>query len=128
MSGLFTCRMTLAMGYDMIPIKIVDFSEYPAGRDDRDGPDNGTRFRDEVLAPAIKNAIRTKEKVCVFLDDVKSYGSSFLDEAFGGLVRVSKIPRSDINAVLEIKANRPAYFTTKRQIEQFIREAPTSDK
>lgn len=112
----------------MIPIKIVDFSPYPAGRDDDDGPYNGARFRDEVLAPAIEKALRTREKVQVFLDDVKSYGSSFLEEAFGGLVRVSKFTKSDIKKVLEITADRPAYFTTKRQIEQFIREAPTSDK
>ncbi|MEI3853578.1 MULTISPECIES: STAS-like domain-containing protein [unclassified Ensifer] len=112
----------------MIPVRIVDFSAYPAGRDEKDGPFNGKKFRDEILVPAIRKAIETRDKVLVILDDVKSYGSSFLEEAFGGLVRVSHFKRSELESVLEIRAERPVYNTYKRQIENHIKKAPTSDR
>ncbi|OWV79566.1 hypothetical protein ATY77_26630 [Rhizobium sp. R634] len=112
----------------MVSIKVVDFSSYPAGRDAKDGPDNGAKFRDEVLVPALRKALAEGEKVSVVLDDVKSYGSSFLEEAFGGLLRVGKFKRSELKRILEIKAERPVYFTIKRQIEAIIEEAPTTDR
>ncbi|MCF1450158.1 DUF4325 domain-containing protein [Agrobacterium vitis] len=109
-------------------MKVVDFSHYPAGRDDDDGPYNGAKFRDAVLIPALRQALKNGEKVVVFLDDVKSYGSSFLEEAFGGLLRVGKFKRVEVKRTLELNAVRPAYFTIKRQIEDIIEEAPTTDK
>ncbi len=60
-----------------------DFSRYPAGRNIGDGPWSGAKFREEYLIPAL-------EKDCdveVILDGTRGYGSSFLEEAFGGLVR-----------------------------------------
>jgi len=60
-----------------------DFSRYPAGRFTEDGPYSGARFRDEVLVPALAGP----GQVRVELDGVLGYGSSFLEEAFGGLVR-----------------------------------------
>lgn len=65
----------------------TDFSAYPAGRDQKDGPNNGTRFREEVLMPRLQRAISEGSKVTVNFDGVRSFGSSFLEEAFGGLVR-----------------------------------------
>lgn len=59
------------------------FSKYPGGRFPEDGDDSGQRFRDEFLAPALKRA----SHVTVRLDGTLGYGSSFLEEAFGGLVR-----------------------------------------
>lgn len=61
----------------------TDFSRYPGGRYSADGPNSGERFRAEFLGPALAGS----EKVVVVLDDVRGYGSSFLEEAFGGLVR-----------------------------------------
>lgn len=60
-----------------------DFSPFPAGRFRDDGPASGEAFRDDILVPALEQ----DDVVCVHLDDVEGYGSSFLDEAFGGLVR-----------------------------------------
>ena len=59
------------------------FSRYPAGRLQVDGPFSGERFRNEVIAPAL----RRFEKVTILLDGAAGYGSSFLEEAFGGLIR-----------------------------------------
>lgn len=65
-------------------INVADeFSRYPAGRYNDDGPHSGQRFRDDFLKPILIN----KEEAAINLDGVRGYGSSFLEEAFGGLVR-----------------------------------------
>lgn len=57
------------------------FTRYPVGRDL--GPFNGKKFRLDVLIPALNR----DDKIEIELDDALGYGSSFLDEAFGGLIR-----------------------------------------
>ena len=83
-----------------------EFSAYPAGRDDRDGPYNGTRFRDDVLLPRLRDTIAAGGTLVVQLDGVRSFGSSFLEEAFGGLVRSGLSPK-DINEHLELRLDGP---------------------
>lgn len=60
-----------------------NFNRFPAGRYLDDGPASGQKFRDEILVPALVRG----EKLVVEMDDAIGYGSSFLEEAFGGLVR-----------------------------------------
>jgi hypothetical protein len=76
-----------------------DFSRSPSGRYLSDGPNSGERFREEFLYPAIMN-----DKVEVVLDGVLTLGSSFLDEAFGGLVREKGVTAADLRNKLEIKS------------------------
>ena len=59
------------------------FSPYPAGRHPSDGEFCGAAFRQDHLVPALRNG----ERVEVVFDGVAGVGSSFLEEAFGGLVR-----------------------------------------
>lgn len=70
-----------------MPARVInvaqDFSRYPAGRYVEDGPFSGAAFRDDILIPALQAG----EHIHVELDGVRGYGSSFLEEAFGGLVR-----------------------------------------
>lgn len=61
----------------------LEFSEYPAGRYRSDGKYSGQAFREDFLVPAL----RSGEKVAINLDGAMGYGSSFLEEAFGGLIR-----------------------------------------
>lgn len=61
----------------------TDFSRYPAGRYIDDGPFSGEKFRDEFL----RRVLDEKGTAAIELDGVRGYGSSFLEEAFGGLVR-----------------------------------------
>lgn len=68
----------------MKTIFVKDFSVFPGPRTKELGENSGEAFRDDILIPAI----RQYEKVCVNLDGVFGYGSSFLEEVFGGLVRV----------------------------------------
>ncbi len=60
-----------------------DFSRYPAGRFFEDGPYSGQKFREEILKPALE----ANKDITLELDGTRGYGSSFLEEAFGGLVR-----------------------------------------
>ncbi|WP_081996011.1 STAS-like domain-containing protein [Croceibacterium mercuriale] len=59
------------------------FSRFPSGRTPIDSAFSGEAFREKFLLAPLKAG----KVVQVELDDAISYGSSFLDEAFGGLVR-----------------------------------------
>jgi hypothetical protein len=64
-----------------------DFSENPAGRTIAlDGQDSGEAFRNLLISKL--NTLGEDEQLEIILDDgVISYGSSFISEAFGALVR-----------------------------------------
>ena len=59
------------------------FSPSPAGRYKADGPYPGEVFRESLLLPAIESS----EKLTIDFSGTEMAGSSFLEEAFGGLVR-----------------------------------------
>lgn len=80
------------------------FSTEPAGRFPTDGPNSGERFRNELLLPALLST----QKVVVILDGAEGYGSSFLEEAFGGLVREGKFSAADLHDRLEIVSEEDA--------------------
>lgn len=68
----------------MVTIKVAEqFSRFPAGRFEKDGPFSGELFRRKYLVPALEKS----DDLVVELDGARGYGSSFLEEAFGGLVR-----------------------------------------
>lgn len=60
-----------------------EYSETPASRYRHEGPDSGERFRDDYLIPALTEF----DGVTVELEGVVGFGSSFLEESFGGLIR-----------------------------------------
>ncbi len=66
----------------MKTIYIKDFSKFPGPRYASLGEYSGEVFRDQYLIPALKEG-----DIAVDLDGVFGYGSSFLEEAFGGLAR-----------------------------------------
>ncbi len=70
----------------MKDIYVKNFSEFPGPRKESIGPNSGERFRDEILYKAIKDS--PGETFRIHLDGTAGYGSSFLEEAFGGLVRL----------------------------------------
>lgn len=69
----------------MKDINVIEFSEFPGPRYERLGPNSGEKFRELVLLPAL--LAEHQEDVIVNLDGTAGYGSSFLEEAFGGLIR-----------------------------------------
>lgn len=76
------------------------FSRYPAGRYLSDGPYSGEKFRTDFLIPAME---ADKERFVVELDGARGYGSSFLEEAFGGLVRAG-YPADEILARIDLRS------------------------
>lgn len=98
----------------------IDFSRTPLGRyHPKDGPNSGERFRQELLVPALKE----HAKVIVRIDQVEGYGSSFLEEAFGGLVRKEGFSSSELKTKLEIECLNPDYFFYKSAIWRHIDRA-----
>lgn len=95
----------------------TDYSEYPGGRYRSLGKYSGQEFRDDYLIPALKSG----EKVVVVLDGTSGYGSSFLEEAFGGLVR-NGFSLSKLKSNLEPLAHEADFKTYVEEIWQYILE------
>lgn len=93
-----------------------DFSEFPAGRHPDDGPYSGERFREEFLAPNLKPNQPILE---IDLDGTMGYGSSFLEEAFGGLVREHGLNFETLEGRLKLLDSRKIY---EKIIWQYIRD------
>ncbi len=73
----------------------LDYSKTPGGRYKNEGRYSGEEFRETMLKPRYETAQRDGERLEIILDGGYGYGSSFLEEAFGGLVR--EIPNLDIS-------------------------------
>jgi len=101
------------------------FSRHPAGRVPSDGPDNGERFREEILVPALKEAIERNERarVIIDIDGCRAFGSSFLEEAFGGLARVPAFPLLKALKILKIKSEKPHLQIYKDAILEYLDDA-----
>ena len=72
----------------------TDFTKYPGPRYSQDGPYSGEQFRNEILLPALRTAADNNAELHVILDGVAGYGSSFLEEAFGGMIRAGISPQT----------------------------------
>lgn len=69
-----------------------DFSKFPGGRYMNDGPFPAEKFRKEHLVPALKDGGRVE----IDFNSALGAGSSFLEEAFGGLVREEGFDANDL--------------------------------
>ena len=93
-----------------------DFSRTPGPRYIRQGSWSGEKFRKHLV-----QKLREYDHLVVDLDGTRGYGSSFLDEAFGGLVREGVLSREEALRRIEIRSEQdPTY---KAEAEQAIRLA-----
>lgn len=92
-----------------------EFTRFPAGRYVSDGIFSGEKFRDTVLVPAL----RAYREVRVLLDGTMGYGSSFLEEAFGGLVRVGFDKQDLLRRLLLVSNDR----SIVEEIQEYITKA-----
>ena len=67
-----------------------EYTERPGGRYISEGPYSGEDFREKILLPIFNDALKTGDRITVILDGGYGYAPSFLEEAFGGLVRKTK--------------------------------------
>ena len=96
-----------------------DFSKFPAGRFREDGKWSGAAFRDDLLVAALQDA----EKVEVVFDGVAGFGSSFLEEAFGGLVRVCHLDKTFLDEHLRLRTDDPDLVDFVRLAKRYIKDA-----
>lgn len=89
------------------------FTRFPAGRYRSDGPYSGQRFREELLVPALK----ANARVSVKLDGTMGYGSSFLEEAFGGLVRSEKFDPTELREKITLESRDASLIN---EIEEYL--------
>ena len=88
-----------------------DFSRFPAGRFRDDGKASGEAFREDKLVPALRD--NDVHKVVVIFDGVAGFGSSFLEEAFGGLVRNHGFDSDCLRSNMEM-------ITTENDLNDYI--------
>lgn len=98
-----------------------DFTRYPSGRYKKNGTTSGEAFRERFLEEPLSRG----EKVLVEFDGTIGYGSSFLEEAFGGLVRKLRIPPTTLYENLQLKASDISIVT---EVRQYIDDAYNSLK
>ena len=91
-----------------------DFNAFPFGRYPEHGPFNGQRFRREFLLPPLRDG----EMVEVDLDGARGLSPSFLEEAFGGLIREG-MALADVLRRVVIKSERDPSIAT--QIYDYMR-------
>lgn len=100
----------------------TDYTRYPGPRYASDGPFSGEVFRDTILMDALKQAIATGGMVTVSLDGVAGYGSSFLEEAFGGLLRKG-FTRDTLDRHLRVIAHTDRFQHHARAAQKYIADA-----
>lgn len=88
------------------------FSRWPGGRFEEDGPSSGERLREALLLPALSAG-----PALVRLDGVRGCGSSFLEEAFGGLVRRG-LTAEQLRERLKIEAGEDLVEEAWRYVEE----------
>lgn len=101
----------------MKTVRVADFTNYPGPRYEELGEGSGEEFRDKFLWPAFQQ----DKDIVIDLDGVAGYGSSFLEEAFGGLIRTYKIPKTDLNFLMShIKSTYDP--TLKDEVIEYIED------
>ena len=81
-------------------IKVAtEFYRRPLGRDRSQGTYTGEAFREDILINRIQS-LAPNEKLYVDFTGVTMNGSSFLEEAFGGLVRKHGYKYEDLKNIL----------------------------
>lgn len=94
-----------------------DFTQFPTGRYRKFGKGSGEEFRDKFLLPHLSRG----EKIIVELDGTSGYPSSFLEEAFGGLVRAG-VPATDLRKLMTIESG-PEFKSYESLIWRYVDSA-----
>jgi hypothetical protein len=107
---------------DKIKIKVpIDFVKAPGPRYKKEGNHSGELFRESILFPKLKEAIDKNIKLEVDLDGTAGYGTSFLEESFGGLIRINKLELSIIKKHLELISEEEDYLID--DINHYLQDA-----
>ena len=100
------------------------YTRFPGGRYPEDGDGNGTDFRERYLLPVLERHIHAT----VVLDGAAGYPSSFLDEAFAGLVRKHGFTASEVLGAFTFVAEQPGFRPFIDIIKKYVNEARAAPK
>ena len=100
----------------MTIIKINDRYPCPGPRYRSIGSSSGEDFRITWLSKELKRST----DLTIDLDGTAGYGSSFLEEAFGGLIRVDNVSPNDVLKIKYISNEEPELID---EIKGYINEA-----
>jgi hypothetical protein len=103
-----------------------DFSCLPGARYPVESAHSGEEFRRRILYPKFCEASSRGESLEVDLDGVYCLGSSFLDEAFGGLIVNEKVPYEEVMKYLTFRATEAPVMI--REIRGYLEEARGQDR
>jgi hypothetical protein len=110
------------MEEDAVIVNIAkDFQPVPGGRFPWEGPNSGEEFREKCLRAKYDAARKLNVPLIVELDGTSGYASSFLEEAFGGLVRKRYADKADLLKRLRIVSKVQPKWVTR--IERYVRTA-----
>ena len=106
------------------------FTKTPGPRYIHEGKFSGEQFRLEYLYPLFIKAMQANQKIEAVLDGTAGYGTSFLEESFGGLVRQLvnkngmdvKKARSLVNDIIIIISEEEEYL--KDDIKSYVMGIP----
>jgi len=107
---------------ESIEIRIArDFSPTPGPRYIQEGKNSGEKFRREVLFPKVQEAIVGGINFIVDLDGTDGFGTSFLEESFGGLIRHEGLKYEDIISKMTLISNEEEYL--KDDVYEYLKDA-----
>ena len=106
---------------DKIIFKVVkEFSRTPSARIAKEGRYPGTDLRSKIT-PLIRLALQENNMFLIDLDGASGYGTSFLEEVFGGLIREEHFKHKELEKCLEIKSDEEPELVD--EIWEYIKDA-----
>ena len=87
-----------------------EFGRTPSARKEEEGKLSGRELR-AILVPLIKKAIERGVCFSIDMDGTAGYGTSFLEEVFGGLIRNADFTLKELEQCLTIKSEEDPDLT-----------------
>lgn len=110
---------------DTIVIYVAkDFSTTPGPRYKKEGEFSGEEFRENILDKKFQEVLANESKLIINLDGTFGYGTSFLEESFGGLAR--KYKDKDILKHIEFVSEEEPYLID--EIKSYINDVLKDNK
>lgn len=80
---------------------VKEFSRTPSARIAQEGKHPGVELR-TIIVPKLREAISNNVQFIINLDGAAGYGTSFLEEVFGGLIREEHFSLEELEKALNI--------------------------
>ena len=99
------------------------FSPMAVGRYRKDNPHSGEVFREEHLTSMLRRAVQEHDILEVDLEGMRGLSASFLDEAFGGLVRSGEWTAKQVLEFVRFVPEDTYFDPYIKNVKDFIRDA-----